>query len=61
MKKTLYRCDPDKNAACRKTGCERNGKSWTVCRATENPDYAVRDENGTPIVEYVARGGERWD
>ena len=58
MEKTLYRCDPDKNTECRKTSCYRRYKGWTRCKATSNPEYAVRDDNGAPIVEFVVTRGE---
>ena len=48
MKKVLYECDPRKNTECRKTSCFKyNGP----CRRTAHPEYAVRDENGEPVIE----------
>ena len=46
-KKTLYRCDPDRNKECRKTMCFRHGGfCGMVCRATTKPEFAARDEAG---------------
>ena len=58
MEKTFYRCDPDRNTECRKRMCYRSGKKWATCKATRNPEYAVRDDNGAPIVEFVVTRGE---
>lgn len=49
-RKTMYLCDPERNAACKKTRCVHN--PLAVCRAcycTTDPVYAVLDEGGTPI------------
>lgn len=49
-KRHLYKCDPDLNRKCTKTGCIYNPNAihWT-CDATTNIDYALRDSNGEPI------------
>lgn len=44
----LYRCDPDRNTACRKTMCFRRGGR---CRATRKPECAARDDDGNLIME----------
>ena len=51
--KILYKCDPDKNTACRKTHCKYdpcvvNGE----CDSTSQEQYAVLDDNGKPIITY---------
>lgn len=51
--KVLYRCDPEKNTTCRKRGCSENVNKHFRCRCTSNPDYAVRDEKGQPIIAYI--------
>lgn len=58
MGKKFYRCDPDKNKPCKKTMCFylNSHKSFARCKATENPEYAVRNVDGTPIVEFETRG-----
>ena len=50
----LYKCDPEKNKTCRKRMCYTNLKGWkNPCRATRNPDYAVLDEKGRPIIDWI--------
>lgn len=48
MKKTIYKCDPEKYKKCPKTGCYiyRGG----YCNGTKHPEYAELDEEGKPIV-----------
>ena len=48
MKKTIYKCDPEKHKKCPKTGCYiyRGG----YCNGTKHPEYAELDEEGKPIV-----------
>lgn len=42
----LYKCDPNINETCVKTGCQ------TVCFLTRNKDYAARTPDGSPIISY---------
>ena len=52
--KVLYMCDPDKNKECRKTMCFRRKPALNnPCRGTKNPDYAVKDKQGNPIIIYL--------
>ena len=47
MKKPLYICDPRKNTECKKRYCYKyNGQ----CRKTSHAEFAVRDENGDPVI-----------
>lgn len=36
----VYRCDPEKNRDCRKTGCYINGGD---CYQTQHPEYAKEE------------------
>lgn len=49
---TLYWCDPEKNAACRKMSCRYVLRKCEggVCEATFRRAYARTDENGVPMV-----------
>ena len=61
MQRTYYKCDPEKNTECRKTGCaliKKRGKVPGDCAATSNPDFAVLNEEGKPIVAFVLMRGE---
>ena len=49
----LYRCDPEKNKECRKRMCQKK------CTRTKKPEYAVKDQDGEPIIEYLRREGYR--
>lgn len=49
----LYKCDPEKNAQCRKGMCYLNTRCKHPCRNTKHPEYAQVAENGKPIVAYV--------
>lgn len=42
----LYRCDPDKNERCAKTGCYIYGGP---CVQTTHAEYAMNDEGGHPL------------
>lgn len=54
MKPTIYyKCDPEKNKECIKTRCYFMKVYKGCCRSTSNPDYAVLDESGKPIVNFV--------
>ena len=56
MKKVMSECDPRKNTECRKTSCFKyNGP----CRRTAHPEYAVRDENGEPVIAGELEVGKR--
>ena len=59
---TYYKCDPEKNTECRKTGCalvQKRGRKSGECRATSKPECAVLNEEGRPVVAYVlVRGDE---
>ena len=62
IQKTFYRCDPEKNTECRKRWCaltkgRKKGGSFR-CEATENPDYAVLNEEGRPVVAFVLMRGD---
>lgn len=51
--KILYRCDPDKNKACRKTHCKYNTCVTNgECYSTTEKQYAVVDDKGEPIITY---------
>lgn len=45
--KTLYLCNPKKNAGCRKTGCWWYGRGR--CALTDKPESAVEYTDGKPI------------
>jgi len=37
-----YKCDPNKNAPCKKTSCKHNPNAiYKVCELTDNPDYST--------------------
>ena len=44
MNKVLYKCDCEKNLECSKTSCQ------IFCTGTIQEEYAVRDEEGKPII-----------
>ena len=47
----LYLCDPDKNRDCTKRACKFNPLSvHPRCEATRNPDFAVLNEKGDPVL-----------
>ena len=61
IQKTYYQCDPEKNTECKKRGCalvRRKGKKAGECSATDNPEYAVLNEEGRPIVAFVVMRGD---
>lgn len=45
MNKVVYKCDCEKNLECSKTSCQ------IFCTGTLKEEYAVRDEEGKPILE----------
>lgn len=45
MNKVVYKCDCEKNLECSKTSCQ------IFCTGTFQEEYAVRDEEGKPILE----------
>lgn len=49
----LYACDAERNTKCRKTGCKKlfPDNPYAFCERTKNPAFALKDENGEPIVE----------
>ena len=50
----LYMCDPDKNKDCKKHMCfRREPCPKHPCRGTKNPDFAVKDKRGNPIIIYL--------
>ena len=52
--KILYKCDPEKNKDCVKRICyTRRPKLRNPCRSTKNPEYAVLNDQGKPIINYV--------
>lgn len=53
----LYKCNPEKNTECKKTICFINGGE---CDNTTNPEAAITDENGKPIVTLVL-GAEKLE
>lgn len=46
--KTLYLCDPIKNASCKKTFCAYRHYGG-MCKHTLNPEYARLDAWGKPM------------
>lgn len=53
MEKILYKCDPEKNTACRKTHCKFNpAVIGGECDSTSEEQYAVIDDKGNPIITY---------
>ena len=61
MQETFYRCDPEKNTECKKNGCalvKKRGKTAGECAATSNPDCAVLNEAGKPVVAFVVMRGD---
>ena len=48
----LYWCDPEKNTACRKNMCRHTLRliEGGSCEATFHPEFALRDENGQPMI-----------
>ena len=58
---TFYRCDPEKNTECRKTGCaliRKRGKKPGECSATKKAECAALSEDGRPVVAYVLMRGD---
>ena len=56
-KRTYYLCDPKLNTECKKTTCIQNRAAiYPVCNCTSNPEYALKDENGDPIIDNSNRG-----
>lgn len=49
-KQTLYLCDPRKNPTCRGTVCFYNGLYDHLCYLTPDPERALTDVDGLPIV-----------
>ena len=49
---TLYWCDPEKNAECRKTGCRYvlRPEEGGVCEATFRRAFARLDGDGVPMI-----------
>ena len=61
MQRTYYKCDPEKNTECKKRSCalvKRRGKNPGECSATDNPDFAMLNEDGKPIVAFVLMRGD---
>ena len=62
IQETFYRCDPEKNTECKKRGCAlikgRKKAGSFRCEATANPEYAVLNEEGRPIVAFTVMRGE---
>ena len=48
----LYWCDPEKNTVCQKTMCRHTLRliEGGICEATFHPEFALRDENGQPMI-----------
>ena len=39
--KLWYRCDPEKNIECKKSGCKSNkGSSYPICEYTSKKEYS---------------------
>ena len=58
---TFYRCDPEKNKECKKSGCalvRQRGRKAGECAVTSNPECAVLNEEGRPVVAFVMMRGE---
>lgn len=45
-KEKIYFCDPGINTQCTKEGCFLRGGP---CCCTANPDFGMKNQNGTPI------------
>lgn len=57
----IYRCDPEKNTACRKLGCRDLYPGEGRCSGTRDPKCAQLDGYGNPIVQAVTQEKtERW-
>ena len=57
--KLWYKCDPNKNTGCKKTGCKHNPDSvYPVCQFTSNRDYSI---DGKPLTrsEIIAMSKEQ--
>ena len=54
----LYKCDPEKNTKCKKKLCLLYTKGRYSCKSTKHPEYAVKDENGEPIVYCMRKEDE---
>ena len=59
MKRVIYKCDPKKNTQCKRTSCKYRERSKLsvieydyLCEGTSNPEYAVKGEDGKPIILY---------
>ena len=58
MKKIiLYRCNPDKNPKCTKTGCGWLKNGAERCFMTSEKGCAELNENGEPIIEEILKEG----
>ena len=58
---TFYRCDPEKNTKCNKRGCaleRKRGRKAGECEATSDPECAVLNEEGRPVVAFVIMRGD---
>ena len=55
--KTVYICDRKKNENCTKTSCIDNDGP---CYSTSQPEYAVLDENGKPVLS-TATAFPQWE
>ena len=49
----LYKCDPEKNTKCKKRLCQ-----WR-CKMTKDPEFAVKDGQGEPVIAYMRREGRQ--
>lgn len=61
IQRTFYRCDPEKNTACKKRGCaliRRGKRAGARCEATANPAFAVLNGEGRPVVAFVVMRGD---
>lgn len=58
---TLYRCDPEKNASCKKTGCYVNGGPCFMTSKKEDRlmDAIKRGDGLRPIPGYESENGFR--
>ena len=58
---TYYRCDPEKNTECKKRGCalvKGRGRKPGQCEVTDNPEFAVLNEEGRPVKAFVVMRGD---
>ena len=51
QKKILYKCDPNKNTQCKKSGCVHNKNSvYPVCDSTSHMEFST---DGIPLKDML--------